>query len=80
MKLISVTTGKCMFCGKHGIVENVPADGFNLWQDGLFIQEALYMLSADDREQLMTGTHGACFDAMCPDEDEEGEDPNDAPF
>lgn len=71
MRLISVTTGKCMFCGKYGIVENVPADGFNLWQDGLFIQDALPMLSADDREQLMTGTHGACFDAAFPDEDEE---------
>lgn len=71
METIDVFTDPCMLCGHTGIVKNVPKAGYALWEAGEFIQVALPMLSADDREQLMTGTHPACWDAMMPAEDDE---------
>lgn len=68
---VTVDTGVCLFCGKRGEVHNVPLDGYLDWQSGQFIQNALPQLSAGDREQLLNGTHDACFKAMFPEEDEE---------
>lgn len=58
-----------MFCGKDGTLE-VPPEVLERWDNGkgLFIQEAWPEGSADEREQLMTGIHGKCFDEAFPDE------------
>lgn len=53
----------CFACGKQGIVV-VPTDGYEAWQAGALIQNALPSLTAADREVLMTGTHEHCWEAM----------------
>lgn len=68
--MVTVTTKRCMFCGQGG---EVVADevGLARWQAGELIQVALPALSPSDREQLLTGTHSACWDAMFPPDEEE---------
>lgn len=61
--LIRVDTGPCLVCHQGGEMA-VRADGYAQWQTDTYIQVALPELSAGEREQLMTGTHPACFDAM----------------
>lgn len=71
---VVVKTKPCPVCGKTSILE-IDRTGFELWQNGTFIQQALPNLSADEREMLLTGTHPDCWDAMWDeDEDEEEED------
>lgn len=78
METIDVKTPKCWVCGKEGLVCGVPREGFQRWMSGELIQNALPELSADDRQQLLDGVHGPCFDALLPyddeDEDEDYED------
>jgi len=54
----------CRICGtKHVII--VPAAGYFKWARGhAKIQEALPMLSEDERELLVSGICGRCFDKM----------------
>jgi hypothetical protein len=61
--LLTVETPECMTCGKGGTV-TVNAEGLRRWRAGMLIQQALPEMSADEREQLMTGTHAACWEAM----------------
>lgn len=68
---IDVVTKKCFVCDHTGMVENVSVEGLKMWNAGAFIQVALPELSAGDREQLLTGTHSACFDMLFPEEDED---------
>lgn len=69
VELVKVSTPSCMFCGKGGTVV-VPKAGIEAYQAGAFIQDAFPRESADVREQIMTGTHPACWDEMLgPDED-----------
>lgn len=37
---------------------------YALWKGGAYIQEAMPYLTADQREILMSGTCGGCFDRM----------------
>jgi hypothetical protein len=41
------------------------------WEGGALIQDALGYLTADERELLISGTCGACFDNMFPPEPED---------
>jgi len=58
---------KCMMCGKVVAVD-CPDAGFAAWQAGELVQVAMPSLSADDREILISGICGPCFDNMFPDE------------
>ena len=51
----------CPICGEHEHVI-VPLDGYLAWNKGALIQDALPTLSADEREQLMTGICPSCWD------------------
>ena len=42
----------------------VTCDQWDQWHAGALIQDAFPHLSADDREILISGTCGACFDKM----------------
>lgn len=55
---------KCAMCGTvHTIL--VPVAGYRLWASGqMKIQDALPSLSADERELLMSGICGRCFDRV----------------
>jgi hypothetical protein len=61
--LITVKTLPCIQCGKSGSM-TIRRDGYDRWQKDTYIQDALPELTADDREQLMTGTHGECFEEL----------------
>lgn len=65
---ITVITPRCMFCGQQGEVR-APARGVQRWQDGELIQRALPELTAEQREQLINGTHPKCWDEMMGDEE-----------
>ena len=67
---IDVTCWKCNT--EHLIF--VDREEYENWQNGELIQDALFMLSADEREMLMSGTCGECFDKLFPDQDEDIEE------
>tara|TARA_B100000745_G_scaffold167062_1_gene109346 strand:+ start:1691 stop:1912 length:222 start_codon:yes stop_codon:yes gene_type:complete len=55
----------CQYCQVDHIVMADQMDVAN-WENGALIQDALYYLTADERELFMSGTCGACFDKMFP--------------
>ena len=61
------------YCAReYGIFRD--SEAYENWQNGELIQDALFMLSADEREMLMSGTCGECFDKLFPDQDEDIEE------
>jgi hypothetical protein len=66
-----------MLCGKPGQFEVDDEELAQAIKDWVrlpamrrpLIQRALPQLTADQREQLMNGTHGACFDKAFPEEE-----------
>ena len=53
----------CIWCKtKHDIVVNKTE--YDAWQAGGLIQNTFPYLSASDREILISGTCGSCFDDM----------------
>lgn len=58
-----IRTVECPLCGRLTELD-VPNSGFLAWQDGSRIQDALPMLTADEREVLMTGICPACWDEI----------------
>jgi len=60
-KKLVTSTKPCMVCGKTSTVR-VDLAGWKAWRAGTPIDRALPELDADQREQLITGLHGACWD------------------
>ena len=54
-------TNPCPYCGTISKVA-VPESGLRQWKSGTRIQDALPMLSADEREILMSGVCPKCWD------------------
>lgn len=54
----------CIGC-KVAFVIRAPAEGFMRWKKGAYIQMALPTLTADERELLISGICGKCYDNMC---------------
>lgn len=67
---IRIRTLPCPACGLTDTLE-VPMDGYAAWHGGELIQDAFPELSAAQREQLITGYHEACWDALFNHEDDE---------
>ena len=53
----------CRYCNGHHILA-ACAEDVDRWQGGELIQNAMPYLSADERELLISGTCGTCFDKM----------------
>ena len=53
----------CNKCDEQFILR-VNLDDVERWENGELIQDALPYLSADERELLISGTCGECFDQM----------------
>ena len=67
---MAIINGKpCPTCGTVQAFE-VSAEQMSAYQAGAFIQAAFPHLSPDDREALMTGYCGPCWDALFPEEEE----------
>ena len=60
----------CPFCGEPAELTGLDPNAFAAWQSGVYVQNAFPGLSADQREILVSGTHGECFDQLFPEEEE----------
>lgn len=60
MASVNVETPQCVVCGKRGRVVMDRSD-YERWRAGELLQYAARSLSADEREQLLTGTHALCW-------------------
>jgi len=81
---VKVRTGTCMLCGKPGSLEiedEAVAKKAVGWLRKAamirpFIQNTLPELTPGEREQMLSGTHEACFDkAFPPEEDDDAVHP-----
>jgi hypothetical protein len=65
--VIYVPTPRCVHCGEYGEVP-IPFQEFEAnygsYLNGRYIQEAFPDLSAEMREQMISGTHPACWDEI----------------
>lgn len=60
----------CDMCKKTHTIE-VPKAGYMQWLNGgARIQDAMPQLSDDDRELLISGTCGPCFDSLFADDED----------
>jgi len=61
----------CVECGT--VIEfDVRADDYDLWkEDGFLIQDALWYITPDKREILLSGICGDCWNIMFAEENEE---------
>jgi hypothetical protein len=62
----------CMFCGHRAMVI-LPIAGVELYEAGIFAQEAFAGVPKEIREVAISGTHPKCWDKYmrAPDEDDE---------
>lgn len=65
---MKVKTKKCPGCGEEGELE-VSESGYIAWKGGMLIQRAMPELTVDQREQLITGYHGECWEKLFSDEE-----------
>lgn len=63
-------TKRCFCCGQNKVVE-MDSQAYTRWMDGEHIQDVAPQLSVDDRELLISGVCGTCFDTMFANDDEE---------
>ena len=69
MEKIKVTR-QCRHCRQIKILE-VSQEGWEMYLSGAHIQDALPELSDDDRELIVSGICGPCFDKMFSEEEED---------
>ena len=69
LAMTAVVAVPCRMCQETTDLK-VNFQGFVNWKSGELIQEALPELSCDERELLISGTCGTCFDELFPSEDE----------
>ena len=63
-------TVHCVQCGQKREIECTEAE-YKAWRGGTRIQDAMPRTPAEQRELLISGICGACFDKMFKEEDEE---------
>ena len=59
-----------MLTGEPYTTAEFPTAAYNAWKGGEMIQDALHMLSADDREFIMSGISPAGWDTYADELDE----------
>lgn len=62
-------TRKCPFCSESSVYLMADADVMRLVEE--FVQDVFPHTDANFRESLISGTHGTCWDAAFPEEEEE---------
>jgi hypothetical protein len=68
--LIAVKTKTCCVCNEYE-VWSLDRELVDRWQGGENIQRVFPDMGAGEREQLISGTHPACWDTLFPKEDED---------
>ena len=69
LAMTTVVAVPCRLCQETTDLK-VNFQGFVNWKSGELIQDALPELSCDERELLISGTCGTCFEELFPSEDE----------
>jgi len=59
---ISVS-GECIFCGGKHVISKINSKKFQDYLNGALIQRAFPQMPASDREFLISGICGPCFDS-----------------
>lgn len=54
-------TRTCTLC-QQTYTMAVDGNSYAKWEAGAMAQDVFSYLTADEREQIITGTHGECFD------------------
>jgi len=62
----------CSKCGQEFVLD-VTDEQVTQWRTGMLIQRAMPNLTAAERELLISGYCGECFDALFPKEEEPSE-------
>jgi hypothetical protein len=65
----AVVRGQCAYCGKPQEVSVWP-DDLQKFRDGNYAQNCFPYLTAEQREFLISGICGTCWDNMFPEEEE----------
>jgi hypothetical protein len=68
--LIAVKTKPCCVCGEYE-VWSLDRELVKRWQGGENIQRVFPDMGAGEREQLISGTHPACWDTLFPGEEDD---------
>ena len=68
MNIIMTKTYNCNHCD-HSEDITFGFDDYAKWKDGEYIQFALDYLTPDEREMIISGTCGKCFDEFFPPND-----------
>ena len=69
MEYVEIATKICCVCRQQGTIVMSEADwatGSVLRIGGALIQDAFPTLNADEREQIISGTHPACWQSLFP--------------
>ena len=61
----------CPICSKVNTITIKTVSDLDAWRKGAYAQDAFPYLSAEDREVIISGICGSCWDKMFPDEEEE---------
>lgn len=68
-EMVTISTVACVGCGETGEMSVLRSEA-ETYLKGATVQSAFRSLNADEREQILTGIHGPCFDELFPrDED-----------
>lgn len=62
--------GPCYSCSKP-VAVTVKADDYSQFEGGAFAQDCFRYLSAEQREFLISGICGTCWDSMFPPEEDD---------
>lgn len=62
--VFEIETKACMVCSKKDTLEVSEQEYTNLFDRGMHVQDAMPDRDAGFREQVITGTHDACFERM----------------
>ena len=63
---------ECWKCSDAHSIRVKPSD-YKEWQEGELIQDVLYYLTEDERELLISGTCGDCWDTLFGVDEQDGE-------
>ena len=77
MSEVTINTKECTVCGQTGTIVVNGMDEYiesaHRYNMGELIQDAFPYLSIDEREQIISGTHPACWKALFPAEEDDME-------
>ena len=68
MGTVEYQTKRCIHCGKSSVVE-IDAGDLARWRNGEHVQSVWPTWTPEQRELLITGTHGKCWDEMFAEEE-----------